>query len=477
MHPFQKKVLERTLWVDKQRIFWTTLSKNKKFIDEKFKDLDHEKFIHRGNLEQFSSNYIKHLFIHTFKIAFRFAHEHANADLHKVNIEPKDRYLNFETKAIHLADLVMHRLKKRDRNKTDDLFLKSLIQKQGSERVNFALCHIEARKALYEKYLKFGGPSVELNNPIEETAAAVIENIETLKTKDVANSAYLRAFIITMVDSIRLELIIGQTNLILLDHDTISQVINANQQGLINCNDMKHMPFDKLIIEFDKPISFDIPDLKTSSSFNAIAVGIYTHSNKQSYTIIYFSEQSMNGSNQAESQTISIHMCYKDNQELVYGSFLEMATQQRIGAPSQKILAITRNIWDFITCRNIDYEPNPRPQIKTNERRYKHLQGKEAALLRDYRLIKVNRRITPYSGTGNGQELAFKIHIPGTFRKLVYCKTCGDLHRHDLIGQPCRKCNTKVGPFSNIEIHKFWISNHWKGPENAPEQQLARHLK
>lgn len=377
-----------------------------------------------------------------------------------------------------------------------------------------------------------GAPNPALNNPIEEVVDLILNNAELLNrgthkkgrwevdmqgdlTWDlvqVVRAGYLVHFEQILMMGVAMDLVIGDTNIMLLGSDTMQDIINSKQGEMISCNDMDHLPFNKFYIEFDEPV-------KIVDKFKAVAMGIQAHHNQQSYTIVYYSDEPgglwatgiylPNNPNKAMfggktpvkappyKECLTVHMCRggdfkldQSNQQAgeYVGSQIPSYYEVIVdGVPvtngkenvtiTEELLRITRNVWDFVTCRNIDYEPKKRPTFKTNKRQYKHLQGKEAALPRDYRLIKVDRRENPYEGDGKQTELAHLVKIPGHFRKLIYCKKCNDLHRHDLIGKPCRDCEQVVGPISNINVVKTWVTPHWKGPEDAPIQELVREMR
>lgn len=373
-----------------------------------------------------------------------------------------------------------------------------------------------------------GAPHPNLENPIEATVDLILQNAQLLNQINQINQAeitqndmpaaewasknlhdhpiqilkakYIQRFQQLLLLGTAMDLVLGDTNIMLLDRGTMQDIINSKQGQLISCNDMEHLPFDKFYIEFDQPVQI-------VDKFQAVAMGIQTHHNQQSYTIIYYSEEPARHNCIAKSkhpvkappykEMLMMHMCrggdYIDNQNKQIGEYVgshipeyyqvtingqPVTNGKQATTITQELLRITRNVWDFVTCRNINYQPRKRPNLKTNKRQYKHLQGKEAALPRDYRIIKVDRQQTHNDQTtGQQTELAHQVKIPGHFRKLIYCKQCTDLHRHDLIGKPCRDCEQIVGPIANINVVKTWVTPHWKGPEGAPIQQIVRQIQ
>ena len=139
-------------------------------------------------------------------------------------------------------------------------------------------------------------------------------------------------------------------------------------------------------------------------------------------------------------------------------------------------------LWDFVTCRNISYERIRRRSgvKKHTEARYRHNQGQNNTAVREVIILDMDRSIQIKDNTDNSpgtqHQWAFRSLIPGAFHRWVYCETCGDVHRHDLLGQACRKCGEIVGPRANLRIEKYWHAPYYRGPVEAPVRDTVREI-
>lgn len=450
-----------------------------------------------------------------------------------------DQALKSGVPQTQIDDTINNNIVSTNKNKQADL---DEWEQQERKRLLPAAQYTKNARQIMCPLFPCGAPHPNLENPIEETVDLILQNAQLLNQKNqitqtnenpaindqpaaewvsknlqdhpiqIIKANYLDKFERQLLLGTAMDLVLGDTNIMLLDRGTMQDIINSKQGQQISCNDMEHLPFDKFYIEFDQPVQI-------VDKFQAVAMGIQTHHNQQSYTIVFYSDEpgglwaaNTQTSNGAKKQMVTqkppvkappykemlmMHMCrggdYINNQNKQVGEYVgshipEYYQVMINGVPvtngkqgttiTQELLRITRNVWDFVTCRNINYQPRKRSALKTNQRQHKHLQGKQAALPRDYRLIKVDRQETNYDqGTGKQTQLAHLVKIPGHFRKLIYCKQCNDLHRHDLIGKPCRDCEQIVGPIANINVIKTWVTPHWKGPEDAPIQELVREIR
>jgi hypothetical protein len=269
-----------------------------------------------------------------------------------------------------------------------------------------------------------------------------------------------------------------ETELLLLDSTTATDILNSNNTPL-GVSDLQYIPFDRTFIEFDKMVEL-LPGIETiaagllkSPMYSAVC---WFHGTKVSekpwdnristntvpYTGVTIAMFTMTGKLYAVSNLDSMKTWQWQLSETV----------------KQAVLTKSRNLWDFVTCRNIDYEVRHRGQINcTDSSRPKHLRSKVKLIRREYRIVKVEGKTTRYDGVaGNHNTLEYQISIPGTFHKWIYCKECGDIHRHDLIGCPCRKCGLQIGPIANITVKKFWHGPHLRGPADAPFVETAREF-
>jgi hypothetical protein len=83
---------------------------------------------------------------------------------------------------------------------------------------------------------------------------------------------------------------------------------------------------------------------------------------------------------------------------------------------------------------------------------------------------------SPDAVTAFLSKLGYRVEVPGKFHEFVYCAKCGDLHRHDLLGQACRECGETVGPRTNVRIEKYWHHPYLAGPPGAPIKEVVRDV-
>lgn len=493
MDSIKKRALAHTLWVDKARLEWANRIREKGFAKKYGYTVDNNTTIKEiceaTQYKLFNTVYVT-AFGDCIKIFQELLSKYTKTEIEKFwPNHPTEKCDEDISKLIspHILNAAKVKVKA---NKSVDHEV-HLMQIQGAS--------YEMREYMCRCF-PYGGPNPDLKDPIKDTIKLLSDNVELLEAVanahalrptaiyhpiEIAIAEYIGLFSEAATYAVSAELTIGDTNIFLLDDQTIADLIATENDDMICCDDMDHLPFGSFLIELESPT-------KIVESFETVAIGIYAHASKQSFTIVYYTDKHLGKIERPFKDTIinappykaifgiDIHRIANRTEEFftVVDSIHTSQNSNLIESEHTRLLITTHNIWDFITCRNIDYEAQRRPAYKPDTKQYKHLQGKNAGLLRDYRLIKVNRRVAPYGQTeANASCLAFRIKIPGHFRKMVYCKSCGDLHRHDLIGTPCRRCTQKVGPFSNIDIIRTWVSPHWKGPENRPIQELTRQFK
>lgn len=285
-----------------------------------------------------------------------------------------------------------------------------------------------------------------------------------------------------------------EVELMLLDADLAQKVIASNNTP-ISGEDLEYLPFDFFFIEFSEPIVFASLNDKTTKAYG---VGFYKNSSLGCYTALWacgyvdIEFEATCSFMFAPPDIWRFFIGNKTRRELnmnvinsSYGVLIDddsATSQERIDEFYQQfddlekqVSVATRNIWDFVTCRNIDYEFHKRDN-RDLPKKPKHQQGANDEAPRHYRILKVNKVI--YEKDKNASEsasLTHSIHIPGAFHKWVYCKKCEAVHRHDLIGLNCRKCDTIVGPTSNIVLKKWWHSDYWIG--EGPIKTVVREVR
>lgn len=127
-------------------------------------------------------------------------------------------------------------------------------------------------------------------------------------------------------------------------------------------------------------------------------------------------------------------------------------------------------LWDYLTSRNAERSEHKRASGCVHRIRDKVKPEDKGRLSRP---VSVARRVIyfhhievagkPSFTNGSGHGLQYKVLVPGTFHRWVYCAKCSDVHRNDLLGQPCRKCGEVVGPQENVRVEKYWHGPHYRG--------------
>lgn len=246
------------------------------------------------------------------------------------------------------------------------------------------------------------------------------------------------------------------------DRRLIEAVINSTRSSDHQALDLWHIPFPRCWWEFSKPVA--IHGVPTSA-------------------VAFFAD--------SENEVASAGLLHK-SKDGTYRNYLHgVAGGVRTGEcdlpykleDEEHYLSAIGRLWDFVTCRNIDYEVvnRKRSRIKRLEEGYTHIQGKNA-VVRQVFTLELNRTIQlpaePSERQGRGgSDWDSQVFVPGAFHRWVYCDRCGDVHRHDLIGQPCRDCGRQVGPRKNIRVEKYWHAPHYKGPKDAPVKESVREIK
>ena len=240
----------------------------------------------------------------------------------------------------------------------------------------------------------------------------------------------------------------------------IQAIIGAKRDDTYEMLDLWHVPFPRTWWEFSKPVEI--------GGVPIIAAMFYTDFSNGLAVAGLIERISARGFNLHGAFEYGI----EDDNSMGGTHFEEDAEHKR---------AIAR-LWDYITSRNLSYEivNRKRSRIKLLESKYTHKQGKKSVVRQVFDLS-VNRTIPLPADPAErerfgGVDWSNRIYIPGAFHRWVYCEKCGRLHRHDLIGQPCRNCGEVVGSRKNIRVEKYWHAPHWKGREAAPAKEVIRHV-
>lgn len=311
-----------------------------------------------------------------------------------------------------------------------------------------------------------------------------------------------------------------KTEFMLIEKDLAKKVLDSNNES-IGVEDLYHIPFKEMILEFSDPIEI-YKGIKgvAVAFFRDFEAGIYSVIWYTDVLSIYKEEKGYYKDNARISIAFSsiapnapkivVDPLIKDKlfPEANVDKIIEQSSKEDIEAygPSKEFIDLvddfkekkeesdldfnemekilsqkSKNIWDFVSCRNIDYEIHQRSVKNVKMKKFKHLQGKNFIGPRFFKILKINKKIKIPGEVTEGQsstQLGYQEHVPGCFHKWVYCLSCGRVHRKDLIGLPCRnpQCNKQVGPFSNIEIKKYWHSDYWRG-DGIPKQTVREILE
>lgn len=253
--------------------------------------------------------------------------------------------------------------------------------------------------------------------------------------------------------------------LLLAPSTTMQHVVSSRRKTEWGCMDLWKAPFPRCWVEFNNPLIIGSASVSAAAfvSLPEINTCVGALVSKKSDKKVPFSTYATgicNGVSTAEAEG-----CFTSKEEDLYRGALG-------------------NLWDFVTSRNVTYRYCHRKpgRVRFLEGRYQHAQGAACVAPRRVVVLGLSREVQvsepdEQSQGEAGTRLVDRVFVPGCFHRWVYCGTCGDVHRHDLIGQNCRKCGSKVGPRANIRVEKYWHAPHWKGPEDAPVANVVRVLK
>ena len=277
------------------------------------------------------------------------------------------------------------------------------------------------------------------------------------------------------------------TQIMLLDDRTGTEVAHS-KNGAITAAELQHLPHNPCLIEFYRPIEI-AEFVKRGVRVRAVGFQAIGDTDAPAAAVCFYLDYWDSSSRTGARWPATI--------DIWFGGFnvvnIDEAARIQIGFPGGSVVeaAITevckqvaRNLWDFVTSRSIRYE---QVRCRPVRRSAHHVGAKRdpenhSDLERQVTLLFLSRdSISP--GLENGDSRVerrpwdHRIEIPGTFHEYVYCAKCGDLHRHDLLGQGCRKCGEIVGPRANLRVEKYWHSPYVKGPESAPLKDVVRELR
>lgn len=277
----------------------------------------------------------------------------------------------------------------------------------------------------------------------------------------------------------------SDSELIILDQETANIILRA-EGDKIKLDDFDHMPAQNLMIELDQGVTIDeihpspiglIEYAQIRSQTNVLNICHFVTIDLDDIYLFWFNE--------------TFHYIGLNNKSRIYDQRLKTASPID---PHSKYIDTTqietaaKNVLDYIRHRYIDYEPTIRPKQKCNsKRRPLNLRNKITLPKRRYIMISMSRREKEKAKTASSWTLQHLITILGKYHNLVYCKQCNEkhqqqkqvktgIHKHSLIGHPCRICKEIVGPIHNILIKRKWVPKHEKGPKNGIKINYGRHL-
>lgn len=286
-----------------------------------------------------------------------------------------------------------------------------------------------------------------------------------------------------------------KTHLFVVDSKLATDVVGSRNDALTG-EDLDLLPFPQTWVEFSEPIHFAHGKTNT---LNVTAAGFWSSSGSP-LRLVFLASDVMCKAGEVSSQYGGGQ--YRLTAKTRAGLFLLFWGRKRLLGTADEELAVhlgsggddtsepywqrmlleasvaSKNLYDFLTSRSFDYVVCNRPARDFSAiKRFRHLQGGAAKGLRDYRMVKVNKEVLRDRQAGPAPEwigTESSVEVPGCFHRWVYCKACGDCHRHDLIGHPCRKCKLTVGPTANIKIERYWHPPYLRG--SGPLRDHVRHL-
>lgn len=275
------------------------------------------------------------------------------------------------------------------------------------------------------------------------------------------------------------------THLMLLDDKTAKAVADSSNSE-ITAAELQHLPHNPCLIEFYRPIEV-AENVKRGVRLRAVGFEAVGDSDAPAAVVSFYLDywQTTNQDGGRFPATICVW----------FGGFcvtlIDAAVRIQIGIlPDSQLeetitnacVRIARNLWDFVTSRSIRYE-----QVRRKTHRHAKSVPQQSSVPqsksdREVSLLFISRDSKTSASDTTTDRPPFRpwdhrIEIPGSFHEFVYCAKCGDLHRHDLLGQACRKCGELVGPRINLRVEKYWHSPYIKGPEGTPLKNVVRDLR
>lgn len=275
------------------------------------------------------------------------------------------------------------------------------------------------------------------------------------------------------------------THIMLLDDKTAKAVADSRNSE-VTAAELQHLPHDPCVIEFYRPIEV-AEKVKRGVRLRAVGFEAVGDSEAPAAIVSFYLDHWQTTSREGGRWPATICTWF--------GGFcltmIDSAVRVQIGLePDSQMeetitdacVRIARNLWDFVTSRSIRYEQVQRKPCRQGGAIMGRISEPQSTSDREVSLLFINRDSKSPVGDEKSDRLTLRpwdhrVEIAGTFHELVYCAKCGDLHRHDLLGQACRKCGEVVGPRINLRVEKYWHSPYIKGPEGTPLKNVVQNVR
>ncbi len=277
-----------------------------------------------------------------------------------------------------------------------------------------------------------------------------------------------------------------ETQIMLLDDRTATAVAHSKNEP-ITAAELQHLPHNPCLIEFYRPIEI-AETVKRGVRVRAVGFQALGDAEALAAVACFYLDYWEPAQWGIPRRPATIALWYGGFEI----GFFDEAANTQIGIPFGTAVPanimdicrrVARNLWDFVTSRSIRYEHVQRKRIRRsgNQDAAKPVAETPAYLDREVTFLFLSRDCNSAEPEDNRSRAIprpwdHRIEIPGTFHEYVYCAKCGDLHRHDLLGQSCRKCGEIVGPRANLRVEKYWHSPYVKGPEGTPLKDVVRDV-
>lgn len=275
------------------------------------------------------------------------------------------------------------------------------------------------------------------------------------------------------------------THIMLLDDETAKAIADSSNNE-ITAAELQYLPHNPCLIEFYRHIEI-AEEVKRGVRLRAVGFETIGRSEAPAAVVCFYLDywQTTNRGGARSPATIGIwfgglNVLTVDRAARTQIGF-ESASEIEDGITSA-CLRVARNLWDFVTSRSIRYEQVQRKPRRQSGAVTGRIPMPQSNSDREVSLLFISRDSKAPVGDDKTDRLPLRpwdhqIEISGTFHEFVYCAKCGDLHRHDLLGQACRKCGEVVGPRINLRVEKYWHSPYVKGPEGTPLKKVVQDVR